>query len=198
MADVMKPDVEFTPAAQEYLQELLERQNTPGIGVRVFVTRPGTPAAETCLAYCRPGEEKEGDIKMELEHFNAWIEGKSEPYLAGALVDFSRDKMGGQLTIKAPNAKLPDLDENSTLADKVTYFLSAEVNPGLASHGGMVSLVEMDGATAVLQFGGGCQGCGMVDVTLKDGVEKTLKERIPELKGVRDITDHSMRDNAYY
>ncbi|MNU09696.1 Fe/S biogenesis protein NfuA [compost metagenome] len=50
----------------------------------------------------------------------------------------------------------------------------------------------------MLQFGGGCQGCGMVDMTLKDGVEKTLMERIPELKGVRDVTDHSNRENAYY
>jgi len=52
--------------------------------------------------------------------------------------------------------------------------------------------------TAVLQFGGGCQGCGMVDVTLKDGVEKTLIEEIPELKGITDVTDHSYRENAYY
>ena len=61
------------------------------------------------------------------------------------------------------------------------------------------SLVEIiNKETAVLQFGGGCQGCGMVDVTLKDGVEKTLIEEIPELKGITDVTDHSYRENAYY
>ncbi|MGI9336030.1 MAG: NifU family protein, partial [Gammaproteobacteria bacterium] len=64
---------------------------------------------------------------------------------------------------------------------------------------GMVSLIEVvDGDTAVLQFGGGCQGCGMVDVTLKQGVESTLIERVPELKAVRDVTDHSQTENAYY
>ncbi len=69
----------------------------------------------------------------------------------------------------------------------------------MASHGGEVSLVEIiNKETAVLQFGGGCQGCGMVDVTLKDGVEKTLIEEIPELKGITDVTDHSYRENAYY
>ena len=69
----------------------------------------------------------------------------------------------------------------------------------MAAHGGEVSLIEvLDGDTAVLQFGGGCQGCGMVDLTLKDGVEKTLLEQIEGLKKVQDVTDHSYRENAYY
>ena len=74
-----------------------------------------------------------------------------------------------------------------------------EINPMLESHGGEVSLIEFnDHGEAVLQFGGGCQGCGMVDVTLKDGIEKTLVEQIPEVTGVKDTTDHSIDDNAYY
>ncbi len=107
--------------------------------------------------------------------------------------------MGGQLTIRAPNAKLPRVDENSPLDDRINYILWNEINPELASHGGEVRLIEVvEGDTAVLQFGGGCQGCGMVDMTLKSGVEATLVERIPELNAVRDITDHTMRENAYY
>ena len=191
-------NIEFTQGAQEYLWELLQRQEVEGIGVRIFVTQPGTPSAETCLAYCRPGEEKEGDIKLELKYFPAWIEGDGEPFLDEAIVDFSKDKMGGQLTIKAPNAKLPQLDDDSPISKKVEYYLATEINPGLASHGGMVTLMEISEDFAVLQFGGGCQGCGMVDMTLKEGIEKTLMEKIPELKGVKDITDHSIKDNAYY
>lgn len=73
------------------------------------------------------------------------------------------------------------------------------MNPGLAAHGGEVSLIEvLDEEIAILQFGGGCQGCGMVDLTLKDGVEKTLLEQVDGLKSVRDVTDHSYRENAYY
>ena len=79
------------------------------------------------------------------------------------------------------------------------YVLHNEINPGLAAHGGNVSLEEIfEESVAVLRFGGGCQGCGMVDVTLKDGVEKTLLEQIPQLTEVRDVTDHSVRENAYY
>ena len=95
-------------------------------------------------------------------------------------------------------AKTPKIGEGSSLDDRINYYLTTEINPGLASHGGMVQLIEIDKGVAILQFGGGCQGCGMVDVTLKEGVEKILKERIPELVGVRDVTDHSNRDNAFY
>lgn len=191
--------INITPAAQNYLADLLEKQNTTGIGIRVFITQPGTPYAETCIAYCKPGEEKPDDIAIALERFTAWIDGVSEPFLEDALVDYATDRMGGQLTIKAPNAKVPMVNEDSPLNERINYYLQTEINPGLASHGGQVTLIDVvDEGVAVLQFGGGCQGCGQADVTLREGIEKTLMERIPELKGVRDITDHSNRDNAYY
>lgn len=189
----------ITEAAQDYLAGLLQKQDIPGTGIRVFITQPGTPYAETCIAYCKPGEQKAEDTALALSQFTAWIDAVSEPFLEDAVVDYATDRMGGQLTIKAPNAKVPMIDEDSPLTERINYYLQTEVNPGLASHGGQVSLVDVvEEGIAVLQFGGGCQGCGMVDMTLKDGVEKTLKERIPELKGVRDVTDHSNRENAYY
>jgi len=120
-------------------------------------------------------------------------------FLEEALVDFAEDRMGGQLTIKAPNAKLPKVSADSPLEDQVNYILHSQVNPSLASHGGMVSLVEVvEESIAVLQFGGGCQGCGMVDVTLKNGVEKTLLDALPQLTSVRDVTDHTVTENAYF
>ncbi|MGY8819927.1 MAG: Fe-S biogenesis protein NfuA [Pseudomonadales bacterium] len=191
--------ITITEAAHDYLADLLEKQNTTGIGIRVFITQPGTPYAETCIAYCKPGEEKPDDIAISLKSFTAWIDGISEPFLEDALVDYATDRMGGQLTIKAPNAKVPMVNEDSPLNERINYYLQTEINPGLASHGGQVTLIDVvDEGVAVLQFGGGCQGCGQADVTLKEGIEKTLLERIPELKGVRDVTDHSNRDNAYY
>lgn len=190
--------VTITESAQEYLAELLEKQED-ALGVRVFINQPGTSRAETCIAYCRQDDLAEGDEKHEYDKFPAWFEGRSIPYLEDALVDYSKDRMGGQLTIKAPNAKMPRVDENSPLEDRINYVLYNEVNPALAAHGGEVSLVEVtEEDVAILQFGGGCQGCGMVDQTLKGGVEKTLLEQLPQLKGVRDMTDHSDTSQAYY
>lgn len=190
--------VTITDSAQGYLKELLAKQGEDVMGVRVFVNQPGTPKAETCIAYCREADVTSLDQEMEYADFKAWFDGKSLPFLEDALIDYAADRMGGQLTIKAPNAKLPKVNEDSPIEDRVNYVLYNEVNPALASHGGEVSLVEMtDDMIAVLQFGGGCQGCGMVDATLKDGVEKTLMENIAELAGVRDITDHSDKSQAY-
>jgi len=192
-------NVEITESAQEYLLELLSKQDCEGIGIRMFVADPGTPKAETCIAYCRPGEEKEEDQVIELNGFKAYFEERSIPFLEDAKVDYSPDRMGGQLTIRAPNSKMPQVNDDSSIEDKINYVLYNEVNPGLAAHGGMVSLVEVtEDNYAVLQFGGGCQGCSAVDLTLKDGVEKNLLEKIPELKGVRDMTDHSDKSQAYY
>lgn len=191
--------ITITEAAHDYLAELLSKQSTPGIGIRVFITQPGTPYAETCIAYCKPGEQKPEDTALGLASFTAWIDAVSEPFLEDAVVDYATDRMGGQLTIKAPNAKVPMVNEDSPLNERINYYLQTEINPGLANHGGQVTLVDVvEEGIAVLRFGGGCQGCGQADFTLKEGIEKTLLERIPELKGVRDVTDHSNRENAYY
>ena len=191
--------VSITESAQEYLTELLEKQACEGISVRIFILDAGSPKAETCISFCRPGEEKADDEVKQYEGFKAFIEQHSIPFLEDAVVDFAKDSMGGQLTIKAPNSRLPKISDESSLEDRVNYVLFNEINPGLAAHGGNVTLEEIfEEAVAVLRFGGGCQGCGMVDVTLKAGVEKALLEQVPQLKEVRDVTDHSVKENAYY
>lgn len=193
------PGINITDSAQDYLAELLEKQNVEGIAVRIFITQPGTPYAETCLAYCRPGEEEPTDVKLELEKIGVFLDKNSLAFLEEAIVDFNADRMGGQLTIKAPNAKMPKVNADSPLEDRINYTLYSEINPGLAAHGGEIKLVELtEDRVAILAFGGGCQGCAAVDLTLKDGVEKTLMDRIPELAGIRDVTDHTDTTNAYY
>jgi Fe/S biogenesis protein NfuA len=191
--------IEITQSGQTYLRDLLTKQNCENIAIRVFVLDGGTPKAETCIAFCRPGEQEADDELFPYENFNAYVEKKSKGYLTEAVVDFAKDSMGGQLTIRAPNSRMPKIGPDSSLAERVSYILYSEINPGLASHGGNVTLEELtEDKVAVLKFGGGCQGCGQVDLTLKEGVEKTLLQQIPELTAVRDVTDHSNQENAYY
>ena len=188
----------ITDSAQDYLSELLSKQEEP-TNIKIFVSDPGTPKAETCIVYCKEGEEEADDLLFKLDKINVFLENLSLPFLKDVKVDYHPDKFGGQLTIRAPNAKMPNLNEKSTIEDKINYFLYSEINPSLASHGGEVHLVEvLESTKAVLKFGGGCQGCGMVDLTLRDGVEKTLRNNIPELTEIIDSTDHSQTENAYY
>ena len=192
-------EMNITPSAQEYLADLLSNQEEDTTGIKIFVSEPGTPRAETCIAYAKDDEDFSDYKIIEEFEFSLYLEEKSVDFLKDAEVDYSPDKFGGTLTIKAPNAKLPQISEDASIEDKINYVLYSEINPGLASHGGEVSLIEVvNEETAVLQFGGGCQGCGMVDLTLKDGVEKTLLEQVEGLKNVKDVTDHSYRENAYY
>jgi Fe/S biogenesis protein NfuA len=194
-----EPLIAITESARDYLRDLLDKQGTPGMGVRIFVERPGTPHAECCMAYCPAGEEESADVRYDYDGFHAWVEGKSVRYLEDASIDFKKDSMGGQLTFKAPKSRVPDIGPDASLEERINHVLYAEINPSLASHGGNVQLLELtEEKVAILEFGGGCQGCSAVDMTLKSGVEKTLKERIPELTAVRDKTDHSVRDNAYF
>ena len=192
-------DLTITESAEKYLDELLGSQEKDTVGIKIFVSEPGTPRAETCIAYAKEDESLDDYLLIDELSFSLFLERNSLDFIKDAVVDYSPDKFGGTLTIKAPNAKLPQIKENASIEEKINYVLYSEINPSLATHGGEVSLVEvLDKETAVLQFGGGCQGCGMVDLTLKDGVEKTLLEQVEGLKGGMDVTDHSYRENAYY
>ena len=195
----MNEIIEITKSAEEYLFKLIKDKNEVDLSIRIFITDPGTPKAETCLAYCNPDEIITDDIIINLELITVYIEKRSLPFLKDTIVNFDKDNFGGQLTIKAPNARLPNISKDSSVEDKINYVIYNEINPMLESHGGDVSLIEFnDEGIAILQFGGGCQGCGMVDLTLKEGIEKSLVEQIPEVVGVKDVTDHTIDENAYY
>ena len=182
---------------------MLEKQNTPGIAVRIFVEHAGTPRAECCMAYSAPDEVVPTDYKQEYAEFGAYIDSPSIPYLLDAVIDYNKDRFGGQLTFRAPNSKVPRVGPDASMEERITYVLQSEINPGLEGHGGNCALVEVQddaehGLTAVLKFGGGCQGCSSIDLTLKQGVETTLKQHIPELMRVVDQTDHTQTDGAYF
>ena len=192
-------EIKITKSAEKYLDDLLDNQGEDTVGIKIFVTEPGSPRAETCIAYAKQEDDLSGYTVKTGFKFPLYLEEISLKFIEDAKVDYSPDKFGGNLTIKAPNAKLPQIASDGSIEEKINYVLYSEINPGLAAHGGEVLLVEVvDEKTAVLQFGGGCQGCGMVDLTLKDGVERTLLEKIPELNKILDVTDHSYRENAYY
>ncbi|MEG3765503.1 Fe-S biogenesis protein NfuA [Alteromonas sp. 14N.309.X.WAT.G.H12] len=185
--------------AQAHFAKLLEKQDA-GTNIRVFVVNPGTSTAECGVSYCPPTAVEPGDIRLPFNGFDAIVDAESAPFLEEAEIDYVTDQMGSQLTLKAPNAKARKVDDDAPLVERVSYVIESEINPQLASHGGQVVLLEItEDGHAVLQFGGGCNGCSMVDVTLKEGIEKQLLESFPgELNGVRDATSHEAGEHSYY
>ncbi|PSU28581.1 MULTISPECIES: Fe-S biogenesis protein NfuA [Photobacterium] len=191
--------ITITESAQQHFGKLLAQQ-PEGTNIRVFVVNPGTQSAECGVSYCPPEAVEASDTEMKLELFSAFIDELSLPFLDDAEIDFVTDKMGSQLTLKAPNAKVRKVADDASLMERVDYVLQTQINPQLAGHGGHVSLSEItEDGVAILQFGGGCNGCSMVDVTLKEGIEKELLVQFEgELTGARDITDHARGDHSYY
>ncbi|WP_087023319.1 Fe-S biogenesis protein NfuA [Thaumasiovibrio subtropicus] len=189
----------ITEEAQAHFAKLLAQQ-TEGTNIRVFVVNPGTQSAECGVSYCPPEAVEASDTEIKYEHFSAFIDETSLPFLEDAEIDFATDKMGSQLTLKAPNAKVRQVADDASLIERVDYIIQTEVNPQLAGHGGNVRVVEItEDGVAILQFGGGCNGCSMVDVTLKEGIEKQLLAQFEgELTGVRDVTEHSRGEHSYY
>ena len=190
--------ITLSPPAQEHFRKLIEQQALPGLGIRVRAVHAGTPRGDCQLELSEPGDRDGSEWEVECEGFSLFVDSASVPFLDGATIDFERTPTGGQLTIRAPALRGSPPDENASVVERVRYVIESEINPQLASHGGRVSLreVSVDGVV-VLQFGGGCHGCGMVDVTLRNGVEHTLKMRIPEVTGVADATDHASGEKPY-
>ncbi|EGY28379.1 IscR-regulated protein YhgI [Candidatus Regiella insecticola 5.15] len=190
--------IKITEPAQNHFSKLLASQET-GTQIRVFVINPGTPTAECGVSYCPPDAIEASDTELKFDPFSVFVDQLSAPFLVDAEIDFITDQLGSQLTLKAPNAKMRKVADDAPLIERVEYVLQSKINPQLASHGGRVTLMEItDDAFAVLQFGGGCNGCSMVDVTLKNGIEKELLQTFPELKGVKDSTEHQRGEHSYY
>ncbi|NCB57831.1 MAG: iron-sulfur cluster biogenesis protein NfuA [Gammaproteobacteria bacterium] len=191
--------ITISESAQAHFRKLLGKQ-AENTNIRVFVMNPGTPNAECGVSYCPPDAVEPEDSRQPFDGFDAIIDPNSAPFLEEAAIDFISDQMGSQLTLKAPNAKMRKVDDNASLAERVEYVLQSQVNPSLAAHGGRVTLTEItDDGVAILQFGGGCNGCSMVDVTLKEGIEKQLLELFPgELTGAKDATEHARGEHSFY
>lgn len=190
--------ISLSAAAQEHFRKLVDQQETPGLGIRLRAIEPGTPRGDCQLEFSEPSDRDGSEWEVECEGYSLFVDAASVPFLDGATIDYDRSPTGGQLTIRAPALRGAAPGEGASVVERVRYVIESEINPQLASHGGRVSLREVTAeGVVVLQFGGGCHGCGMVDATLRGGVERTLKQRVPEVTGVADATDHASGTNPY-
>ncbi len=178
--------IQISDTAQSHFRKLIEREAVPGMGVRLSAVEPGTPRADARLEFAEPADLLGDEWAVDCDGFTLYVSATSVAWLDGAEIDYVTQAAGTQqLTIKAPKIKGEAPGEN-------------EVNPQLASHGGRVAVQEVSAdGVVLLRFGGGCHGCGMADVTLKQGIEKTLMGRVPGVTAVRDATDHASGQAPY-
>jgi Fe/S biogenesis protein NfuA len=187
--------LEFTKRAREMILQFAEGMEHPKLRVAAHGS-PFAPQYEFALVEEEPGAT---DRVVERDGFEVLVDEASAAKMEGSTVDWVEGHSGTGFEVRNPNVrKLGEVEPHGELADRVKQVLEERVNPGVASHGGRISLVDVDGSDIYLELGGGCQGCGMARVTLKQGVEKMLREAIPDLGQVHDATDHAAGANPYY
>ncbi len=190
--------IQISESAQSHFRKLIQREDVPGMGVRLAAHQPGTAHADVRLEFAEPADLAGDEWAVDCEGFTLWVEADSVRFLDGAEIDYEQKATGGQLQIRAPRIKGDAPDGSASLVERVHWLVEHEINPQLAQHRGHVDVQEVTGEGVVLlRFGGGCHGCGMVDVTLKQGIEKTLMAKVPGVTAVRDATDHATGQAPY-
>jgi Fe/S biogenesis protein NfuA len=187
--------ITFTDTAREKVREYMDLSETPTLGVRVVAHRFGKHQFRYELALMMEGETKDEDVVVDQDSITVFLDPQSAEWLEGASVDFVTDTSGTGFQFNNPQA---EVSWDDPLAQRVQKVIDERIAPSLAGHGGWVELLEVDGDAAVIQFGGGCQGCGMSQVTLKEGIETAILEEVPEIKRVLDNTDHESGATPYY
>jgi Fe/S biogenesis protein NfuA len=195
--------VHFTPVAREQVLQVLAHEGGPDVAaLRLSVKNPGAGAPQYDMALEQLGSTQ--DIVIDAGGFSVVVDAASLPELDGATVDFVDDPLRPGFRVDPPVPEVPSgaigagLDRDNPLAAQVRFILDQHINPGIASHGGHAQLVGIQDDVVYLALGGGCQGCAMASVTLKQGIEQVIKQALPQVRAVVDATDHAGGTNPFY
>jgi Fe/S biogenesis protein NfuA len=183
----------ITDTAQKKILSLLEAQGRQESALRVAIAGRGPGGFQYDLRFVGGVEKGPEDIVVEAGGFQVFIDPQSAPNLEGATLDFVEGIYQSGFKIDNPNSIWTD-----PKAQAVQQVIDTRINPGVAMHGGYITLLDVKDDVAYIALGGGCQGCGMADVTLKQGIEVMIREAVPEIRQVVDSTDHAGGTNPYY
>ena len=188
------PTITFTPAATEKLREVIERRGPAVLGLRLQIVGRAAGEFHHVLSMVEDPASVSGDTLTSVEGIDVYLEGRNQRYLDGVTIDF-QEKPTGESGLEFSNPNPLWFDDRELAIQEI---FDTEINPAIASHGGIVHLLGVEEETAYVELGGGCQGCGMADVTLKQGIAATVVERVEGVERVVDQTDHDAGQNPYY
>lgn len=182
-----------TPAARDKIDGVRSFNDFPDAVLRVRILAREGPRFRYEIALEDPRDQAETDLAIDCHGLRVVVDPASAVDLSGATIDLDPGVTGGGLRVDNPNEGWQD-----PVARAVQDVIDQQINPGVGSHGGMVTLVDVRDGTAFMRFGGGCQGCAAVDVTLKQGVETAVRTAVPAISAIVDVTDHEAGANPYY
>ena len=198
MRDTTKAPVEFTALARDRVRQFLQVNEDTNFAVRIRVASPSPLDPRYEITMIEPDEKCAEDVVFDGYGFEVVMEPESAKLLEGARIDWIETLTETGFKVENPNLSPIGLKPlEGPMADRVRQAIDQFVNPGVAQHGGHVTLVEVRDNIVYLQMGGGCQGCGMASVTLSQGIERILREQVPEIEGIEDVTNHGAGENPY-
>jgi len=187
--------ITFTETARQKVVSIMEAQGKTDCGIRVRVGGRTSAGYRHELSFVEPGQEGEKDTIVKVEGFDVYVDSESAKVVDGTKIDFVEESAGGGFVFHNPN---PVTFSDPEKGKVVQELIEKTINPAVASHGGIVELLDVTDKHVFVKLGGGCQGCGMVNVTLKQGIERVIKEQVPGIESVVDTTDHADGKNPYY
>ena len=185
--------ITITESARKKILELMKSQARERLALRVAIRGRGPDGFQYEFGLTGDEEKEAGDIEIDAEGFKVFVDPESAPNLKGATLDLLHGLQESGFKIENPN---PLWTEPRALA--VQEVIDTQINPGVAMHGGHVTLLDVKDDVVYIALGGGCQGCGMADVTLKQGIEVMIRRAVPEIRQIIDTTDHAGGTNPYY
>jgi Fe/S biogenesis protein NfuA len=195
--------VDITPSALEQIMALRDQESIDDLhlGLRISGVGPNGFIYET--AFLRASDIGEDDHVEQHENLPVAIPADSLDNLRGAVLDLAGDPETPGLVLRNPNPATPPITEgevelDGSIEERVQQLIELYINPAIASHGGFVTLSGIDGDRALVELGGGCQGCGLAAMTLRQGIESSIKHHIPEILEVVDVTDHAAGVNPFF
>jgi Fe/S biogenesis protein NfuA len=184
----------ITDTARQQIGSIMEAQGRQGDGLRIGIVGRSSAGFRYTMNLVEEGQESPEDVVVDSGTFKVFIDPQSAPHLQGVTVDYIDNGLHGSgFKIDNPNPVWTD-----PLALRVQELIDERINPGVGAHGGHVELLDIKDNAVYVRLGGGCQGCGMVDVTLRQGIEALIREEIPEIQQVIDTTEHASGHNPYY
>jgi Fe/S biogenesis protein NfuA len=187
------PLISIAPDARAKIDGVKASNDFPNATLRLRITGRQGPRFRYEIALEDPLDRAEGDLAIDDHGLTVVVDAESARDLAGSTISLDERVPGGALHIENPNEGWKD-----PVAAAVQDVIDRQINPGIASHGGMVTLLDVREDTVYIQLGGGCQGCAAVPATLRQGIEVAIKEQVPQISAVVDTTDHAAGTNPYY
>lgn len=191
----------FSDKARDMVMSFMDIEEEGLQALRIAVD--GSPFAPNYeLTLVDADTRGDSDLEVDAGSFTVLVDKASADRLNGATVDFVEtiQESGFQITPDAGALKsaMDGAGPAGELAERVTHVLDTEINPAIASHGGVINLVDIQGTEIFIEMAGGCQGCAMSRMTLRQGVERMVSQSVPEVTAIHDVTDHASGDNPYF